>query len=176
MSTAICTSFDFLATYFYGYVCSSDATLLKFLEQYLSRLEGPLALQIWGRFIQFAKEIASNVREFRIQMYLVLRCAGLHLPWALLMLPTRCLCVIGDKVIQTTAMDDKRIKKDLQEVFGKLLDACVAFAGRGSEPSSKIRRTTRESIVNGRSSPAPRGGECGAKRFKTIKVTCVYRR
>ncbi|KIM70102.1 hypothetical protein SCLCIDRAFT_1160646 [Scleroderma citrinum Foug A] len=121
----------------------SDGTLLKFLEQYLSRLEGPLALQVWGRFIHFAKEVASNVREFRAQVYLVLR----------------CLSVIGDKVTQTTAMDDKRIKKDLQEVFGKLLDACVAFAGRGSESSSKIRRTTRESIINGRSSPAPRGGD-----------------
>ena len=81
------------------------------------------------------------------------------------MLYTRCLSVIGDKVTQTTAMDDKRIKKDLQEVFGKLLDACVAFAGRGSESSSKIRRTTRESIINGRSSPAPREGKREAKRL-----------
>ncbi|KAL4070521.1 Dopey, N-terminal-domain-containing protein [Scleroderma citrinum] len=119
----------------------SDASLLKFLEQYLSRLEGPVALQVWGRFIQLAKEVASNTREFRMQMYLVLR----------------CLCVIGDKVTQTTAMDDKRIKKDLQEMFGKLFDACVAFAGRGSESASKIKRTTRESMIDGRSSPVPRG-------------------
>ena len=56
-------------------------------------------------------------------------------------------------------MDDKRIKKDLQETFGKLLDACVTFVGRTTEPSSWIRRTTKESLMNGRSSPAPRGGE-----------------
>ncbi|KAI6154002.1 Dopey, N-terminal-domain-containing protein [Pisolithus tinctorius] len=119
----------------------SDSTLLKFLEQYLSRLEGPLALQVWGRFIQLAKDVNSNVREFRAQTYLVLR----------------CLCVLGEKVTQTTAMEDKRIKKDLQEVFAKLLDACVTFAGRSSESGSWIRRTTRESIMNGRSSPMPRG-------------------
>ncbi|KAG6336234.1 hypothetical protein ID866_2853 [Astraeus odoratus] len=119
----------------------SDSTLLKFLEQYLSRLEGPVALQVWGRFIQLAKDISLNAREFRAQVYLVLR----------------CLCVLGDKIIQTTAMDDKRIKKDLQEVFSKLLDACVTFAGKSSEPISWIRRTTKESIANGRSSPAPRG-------------------
>ncbi|KAG9313948.1 Dopey, N-terminal-domain-containing protein [Chiua virens] len=118
----------------------SDATLFKFLEQYLSRLEGPLALQVWARFMQLAKDVASSTREFRSQVYLTLR----------------CLCVLGDKVTQTTAMDDKRIKKDLQETFGKLLDACVTFVGRTSEPSSWIRRTTKESMVNGRSSPAPR--------------------
>ncbi|KAF8131645.1 Dopey, N-terminal-domain-containing protein [Boletus edulis] len=121
----------------------SDVTLFKFLEQYLSRLEGPLALQVWGRFMQLAKDVASNIREFRAQVYLTLR----------------CLCVLGDKVTQTTAMDDKRIKKDLQETFGKLLDACVSFVGRTTEPSSWIRRTTKESMINGRSSPAPRGGE-----------------
>ncbi|KAF9225321.1 hypothetical protein BS17DRAFT_872565 [Gyrodon lividus] len=119
----------------------SDNTLFKFLEQYLSRLEGPLALQVWGRFMQLAKDIASNIREFRVQVYLTLR----------------CLCVLGDKVTQTTAMDDKRIKKDLQETFGKLLEACITFVGRSSEPSSWIRRTTRESLINGRSSPVPRG-------------------
>ncbi|KIJ66430.1 hypothetical protein HYDPIDRAFT_26778 [Hydnomerulius pinastri MD-312] len=119
----------------------SDGTLFKFLELYLSRLEGPLALQVWGRFMQLAKDISSNAREFRVQVYLTLR----------------CLCVLGDKVTQTTAMDDKRIKKDLQETFGKLLEACVTFVGRSSEPSSWIRRTTKESLINGRSSPAPRG-------------------
>ncbi|KAF8845997.1 hypothetical protein BDN67DRAFT_891629, partial [Paxillus ammoniavirescens] len=119
----------------------SDNTLFKFLEQYLSRLEGPLALQVWGRFMQLAKDIASNIREFRVQVYLTLR----------------CLCVLGDKVTQTTAMDDKRIKKDIQETFGKLFDSCVTFVGRSSEPSSWIRRTTKESLINGRSSPAPRG-------------------
>lgn len=47
--------------------------LFKFLEQYLSRLEGPLALQVWGRFMQLAKDVASNIREFRAQVYLTLR-------------------------------------------------------------------------------------------------------
>ncbi|KIK97672.1 hypothetical protein PAXRUDRAFT_824668 [Paxillus rubicundulus Ve08.2h10] len=119
----------------------SDNTLFKFLEKYFSRLEGPLALQVWGRFMQLAKDIASNIREFRVQTYLTLR----------------CLCVLGDKVTQTTAMDDKRIKKDIQETFGKLFESCVTFVGRSSEPSSWIRRTTKESLINGRSSPAPYG-------------------
>lgn len=140
--------------------CRSDITLYRFLEQYLSRLEGPLALQVWGRFMQPAKDVASNIREFRAQIYLTLRYGG-HLVDRLHHSREfrRCLCVLGDKVTQTTAMDDKRIKKDLQETFGKLLDASVTFVGRTTEPSSWIRRTTKESFMNGRSSPVPRGGE-----------------
>lgn len=71
-------------------------------------------------------------------------------------LSLRCLCVLGDKVTQTIGVDDKRIRRDLQEMFGKLFDVCATFAGRSSEPASWLRRTTKESIVNGRSSPAPR--------------------
>ncbi|KAJ8582095.1 hypothetical protein M405DRAFT_582865 [Rhizopogon salebrosus TDB-379] len=119
----------------------SDVILFNFLEQYLQRLEGPLALQVWGRFMQLAKDLASS-RDFKIQVFLVLK----------------CLCVLGDKVTQTTAIDDKRIKKDLQETFGKLLDACVVFVGRSSDQPNRIRRTTKESLVtNGRASPVHRG-------------------
>ncbi|KAG1886069.1 Dopey, N-terminal-domain-containing protein [Suillus subluteus] len=120
----------------------SDVVLFNFLEQYFQRLEGPLALQVWGRFIQLAKDLASS-RDFKIQVFLALK----------------CLCVLGDKVTQTTAIDDKRIRKDLQETFGKLLDACVIFVGKSTDQPNWMRRTTKESMVtNGRSSPALRGG------------------
>ncbi|KAG2350958.1 hypothetical protein BDR05DRAFT_955104 [Suillus weaverae] len=120
----------------------SDVVLFNFLEQYLQRLEGPLALQVWGRFMQLAKDLASS-RDFKIQVFLALK----------------CLCVLGDKVTQTTAIDDKRIRKDLQETFGKLLDACVTFVGKSTDQPNWMRRTTKESMVtNGRSSPALRGG------------------
>lgn len=51
----------------------SDAVLFKFLEQYLQRLEGPLALQVWGRFLQLAKEIIGNARDFKVYNFLALR-------------------------------------------------------------------------------------------------------
>ncbi|OAX42077.1 hypothetical protein K503DRAFT_863326 [Rhizopogon vinicolor AM-OR11-026] len=119
----------------------SDVTLFNFLEQYLQRLEGPVALQVWSRFMQLAKDLASS-RDFKVQVFLALK----------------CLCVLGDKVTQTTAIDDKRIKKDLQETFGKLLDTCVIFVGRSSDQPNWMRRTTKESLVtNGRASPVHRG-------------------
>lgn len=51
----------------------SDSVLFEFLEQYLQRLEGPLAVQVWGRFLQLSKEIAGSAREFKPQYFPVLR-------------------------------------------------------------------------------------------------------
>ncbi|PFH49049.1 hypothetical protein AMATHDRAFT_5245 [Amanita thiersii Skay4041] len=120
----------------------SDATLFRFLEQYLQRLEGPLALQVWGRFLQLVKDITGGTREFKIQNYPALR----------------CLIVLADKVTQTTAMEDRRIRKEVQDTFGRLLDSCVAFAGRSFDQGSWIRRSTKETLVaNGRESPVLRG-------------------
>lgn len=39
-------------------------TLFDFLEQYMKRLEGPLALQVWNRFLQLAKDLlVTYLRE-----------------------------------------------------------------------------------------------------------------
>ena len=51
----------------------SDVMLFEFLEQYLMRLEGPVAIQVWGRFLQLAKEFISGTRDFKSQNFPVLR-------------------------------------------------------------------------------------------------------
>ena len=51
----------------------TDVMLFAFLEGYLSKLENPLAVQVWSRYLALAKDIASNVKEFRPQAYPVLR-------------------------------------------------------------------------------------------------------
>ncbi|KAF8633541.1 hypothetical protein AX15_001344 [Amanita polypyramis BW_CC] len=119
----------------------SEVNLFKFLERYLQRLEGPVALQVWGRFLQLVKDLTGGTREFKVQNYLALR----------------CLVVLADKVTQTTAIEDRRLKKELQDNFGKLLDSCVTFVGRSFDQGSWIRRSTKETLVsNERESPAPR--------------------
>jgi hypothetical protein len=57
--------------------------LFQFLEQYLQRLEGPLALQVWGRFLQLVKDIfGSSTREFKPQTYPTLRLVDFECPFA----------------------------------------------------------------------------------------------
>ncbi|KAG2022683.1 hypothetical protein CC2G_000411 [Coprinopsis cinerea AmutBmut pab1-1] len=118
----------------------TEAVLFQFLEQYLTRLEGPLAVQVWPRYLQLVKELSSGIKEYK----------PYHFP------ALRCLSVLADKVTQTAAMDDKRVRKELQDNYSKLLDFCVTFVGRSSDQGSWIRRTTKDNLAaNGRNSPRP---------------------
>ncbi|KAJ3723564.1 Dopey, N-terminal-domain-containing protein [Lentinula guzmanii] len=118
----------------------TDVALFKYLEQYLQRLEGPLAIQVWGRFLQLAKEIAGSTRDFKPQTFPTFRCAT----------------VLAEKITQTTAMEDRRVRKELQDIFAKLLDSSVGYVGRTYGSSSWIRRSANEALLsNGRDSPAP---------------------
>jgi hypothetical protein len=78
--------------------CSTDAILFNFLEQYIRRLEGPIAMQVWPRYMQLTKEIVSSVKDYKAQSFDTLR----------------CLSALAEKVTQTAAMEDRRIRKELQ--------------------------------------------------------------
>ena len=47
--------------------------LFEFWEQYLRRLEGPVATQVWGRCLQFFKDIIGTFREFKLPVFYSLR-------------------------------------------------------------------------------------------------------
>jgi len=58
----------------------------------------------------------------------------------------------------TTALEDRRIRKDLQDIYVKLVDNCVLLSGRSVDQRPWMSRATKESInTNGRNSPALRG-------------------
>lgn len=114
-----------------------DAKLFEFLERYFRQLEGPLALQVWGRFILMAKDVTSSMREFRVQAFATVK----------------CFTVIADKICQTTALEDRRMRKELQDTYSKLLDLTV-LANRPYDSGSWIRRPQKEALsTSGRESP-----------------------
>ncbi|KAF9056037.1 Dopey, N-terminal-domain-containing protein [Panaeolus papilionaceus] len=119
----------------------TDAILFKFLEEYFRRLEGPLVIQVWSRYIQLVKEVISTSKEFKPHSFSALRCLG----------------VLSEKLIHTSALEDRKLRKELQDNYGKLLDLCVVYVGRSSDQGSWIRRSTKDSVTNGgRESPAAR--------------------
>ena len=155
----------------------TDAVLFRFLEKYLSQLEGPVANQVWIRFMQLVKEVVTGLKDLKLQGYYALRsAANLRSMLARDSQNNRCLTVLADKVVQTTALDDRRLRKELQvkptvgycdsfrlnpvtkENYGKLVDSCVISVSR-LDPGTWIRRTTKDTLsaVNGRDSPIPRG-------------------
>ncbi|KAG9078206.1 hypothetical protein FS749_009829 [Ceratobasidium sp. UAMH 11750] len=119
----------------------SDVVLFKFLQEYLAKLEGPIVNQVWGRFMSLLKDVAANVQSHRAQVFPALQ----------------CLVVAAEKQAMTTALDDKRVKKDLQDLMNKLIDACLQISARSIDAPGS-RKGTREALVgaaNGRASPSP---------------------
>jgi len=46
------------------------------MEQYFQRLEGPLAVQVWGRYLTLVKDLATTSKEFKPQNFPALRCVA----------------------------------------------------------------------------------------------------
>ncbi|KAI0095247.1 Dopey, N-terminal-domain-containing protein [Irpex rosettiformis] len=115
-----------------------DVVLFDFLEQYLQRLEGPLAMQVWPRLVQLCRDFIGTSREFKPQVFSSLR----------------CFVVLADKLTQTQMVDDKRVRKELQDTFTKLIDVTL-LAVRSNDSSSWIRRGQLAN-GSGRESPIPR--------------------
>ena len=81
------------------------------MEIYMRRLEGPIALQVWGVTFEFAREVVSTsgAAAGKQQLYPILRCV------------TR----LGSTVAKTSALEDRKYRRDLQETFVKLLEAML---------------------------------------------------
>ncbi|KAG8842667.1 hypothetical protein FRC20_004310, partial [Serendipita sp. 405] len=133
----------------------TDHVLFLFLEDYLGKLEGPIATQVWGRFISLAKDIAGNVYTYKMQVFPTLR----------------CLTTLAEIVTQTTAADDKKIRKDLQETYGKLVDTCILIAGGSFEQGNWIKIPGVNKEVNGRLTPIPRAPSDSALAEKRLTLT-----
>ena len=96
----------------------SDPAVMGFLEVYVSRLEAPIAVQIWNTLFNFARDIlATSTSSGKAQLYPVLR----------------CVTVVCKTVSTTSALEDRRLRRDLQDVYLKLLDGVVSNATKSAE-------------------------------------------
>ncbi|KAJ1302793.1 hypothetical protein OPQ81_003100 [Rhizoctonia solani] len=123
-----------------GNAALPDSILFRFMQEYLTKLESPIVNQVWGRLMSLLKDITANVQAHRSQVFPALK----------------CLIAAAEKQVMTTALDDKRTKKDLQDIMTKLIDACLQTSGRSIDGLSS-RKGTREALAsgsaNGRASP-----------------------
>jgi hypothetical protein len=111
---------------------------MAFLEVYVARLEAPIALQVWNTLFAFARTILStSTSTGKIQLYPTLR----------------CVTTLCKTVSSTSALEDRRLRRDLQDVYIKLLDGVVSSVSRSSEVSSWKRESPR---IGG---PEAKGGD-----------------
>lgn len=139
---------------------SSDTAIFTFLEEYLRRLEGPIAIQVWNRYLVLAKEIASNVHGYKRQVFPCLRYAISHSLTYCWCADTRlpsCFTVLSEKICQTSAIEERRTRKEMQDTLVKLVDTGILISGRSFEQTNWIRRSGKDSaLIERASTPIPR--------------------
>lgn len=106
----------------------SDPALMAFLEIYVSRLEAPIALQVWNTLFGFSRTILStSTSTGKVQLYPILR----------------CVTALSKTVSSTSALEDRRLRRDLQDVYMKLLDGVVTNVSRSSDVTTWRRDSPR---------------------------------
>ncbi|KAM0788392.1 hypothetical protein ACM66B_001530 [Microbotryomycetes sp. NB124-2] len=106
---------------------ASEAQLFAFLEHFLERLDGASAVQVWNTCLTFVREClaSSSAKSWHFSCL-------------------RCFTTLCEKVSQTSALEDRRMRRDLQETFIRLSDASIQLAGRAVEHGGWLRRTVGE--------------------------------
>lgn len=101
----------------------SDIALFDFLDAYLSRLDGSTAVQVWPVVIMLVKDFVANSTGHKAQM-----------------LPTlRLFTTIGDKLSQTTSLEDRRTKREVHDNYIRLCDFNILMAGRSFDQQSSTK-------------------------------------
>lgn len=58
---------------------------------------------------------------------------------------TRCFTTIGERICESSSsLEDRRLKRDLQDNFLKLVDLCTLIAGRSFDQGNWIRRSGKD--------------------------------
>ncbi|BGP38275.1 hypothetical protein JCM10449v2_002204 [Rhodotorula kratochvilovae] len=109
------------------YSPAEDVTF-AFLEAYIERMEGPNAVQVWSAVLAFTRDVLSNQSSNRSLVFPTLR----------------VFTSLSEKISQTSALEDRRLRRDLQETFVRLADATIQIAGRASESGSWLRKAAPE--------------------------------
>ncbi|ORY25817.1 Dopey, N-terminal-domain-containing protein [Naematelia encephala] len=94
----------------------TDQAFMTFLEAYILRLEAPIAVQIWSTVFGFARELlgSAGTPSAKAELYPLLR----------------CLTTLARTVSTTSALEDRRLRRELQDTYAKVLDIVVATASR----------------------------------------------
>ncbi|KAK4703671.1 hypothetical protein P7C70_g2546, partial [Phenoliferia sp. Uapishka_3] len=102
----------------------ADDVAFAFFEAYLDRLDGASAVQVWSATLTFVREFLGNMSTSKPFIFACLR----------------CFTTLSEKVSQTSALEDRRMRRDLQETFIRLVDTSCQVAGRAVEQGGWPRR------------------------------------
>lgn len=84
---------------------------IQFLQAYLERLDGAASVLVWPSFLNVVKEIVANPSAHKYRLFPFLR----------------CYASISEHIAQTSALEDRRMKRDLH-VRARYIELQVTFA------------------------------------------------
>lgn len=125
---------------------SSETVLFQFLELYISRLEGPIAVQVWNPSLTFCRDVIGNPTSTKGQVFPTLK----------------CFTELCDKISHTPALEDRRMRRDLHDTFVKLCDGSIQGVGRYTEGASWRRNGKTETNGDTASIASDKEGEAAA--------------
>lgn len=131
----------------------ADDVFFAFLEAYLDRMEGAIAVQVWSVCLSFVRDFLSNISSGRPYIFSCLRLVSSSLAEINAdKVARRCFTTLSERVSQTSALEDRRMRRDLQETFIRLVDASIQIAGRAVEQGGWVRRAVMDGTPTGASS------------------------
>ncbi|MBW0470508.1 hypothetical protein O181_010223, partial [Austropuccinia psidii MF-1] len=107
-----------------------EHVLFAFLESYAGRLEGPIAVQTWNSSLSFVRDVATNSTVNKNQVFPTLK----------------CFTILAEKISQTSALEDRRMRRDLQDTFVKLCDTVTQAAGKYVEQNKDKPEVNGEAL------------------------------
>lgn len=137
---------DLIRALLIHFLLRSDEITFQFFETYLDRMDGPTAVAVWSVCLTFVREFLGTISTSRPFIFYCLRYVSISLHETKLYADVeisviRCFTALSEKVSQTSALEDRRMRRDLQETFLRLVDASVQLAGRAAEQGGWLRRT-----------------------------------
>jgi hypothetical protein len=103
----------------------TDTSLLRFAEIYCIQMNRPESIQLlWPIIHAFAKDYLSQANTYKM-----------FLPSLM-----RFLTVSLEVLSKSDAFDDRRTRKDAQELYQRCVDYCILIAGRSFDQSLWMRR------------------------------------
>ncbi|RIA92963.1 Dopey, N-terminal-domain-containing protein [Glomus cerebriforme] len=104
----------------------SDIVILRFLEGYCDSLElsQPL-IEVWPQCLTFVKDYITQAYSYK------------YLFPALL----KFIHKLSDKLCSTVYFEDKKVRRDMQDVYQRIVDYCILISGRSLDQGMWIRRS-----------------------------------
>ncbi|CAB4494243.1 hypothetical protein RhiirA1_417017 [Rhizophagus irregularis] len=104
----------------------SDIVILRFLEVYCDTLElsQPL-IEVWPQCLAYVKDYIAQASSYKYLFPVLLR--FIH--------------KLSDKLCSTIYFEDKKVRRDMQDVYQRIVDYCILISGRSFDQGIWLRRS-----------------------------------